>query len=97
MYDIIILYNNSIIYYIWIKYLYNVVYVSRSGATLLNFVNRKIQIKWGISVDLDILGQLNWIFNIDIFFKNLILTVLFSSWGTIKSFLEESLNSYGST
>lgn len=67
MYDIIILYNNIIIYYICIKYLYNIVYVSRSEATLLNFVSWKIQIKWGIFVDLDILGQLNWILNIEIF------------------------------
>lgn len=39
MYDIIILYNNINIYYICIKYLYNIVYVSRSEATLHNFVS----------------------------------------------------------
>lgn len=90
MYDIIILYNNINIHYICIKYLYNIVYVSRSEATLCNFVSWKIQIKWGIFVDLDILGQLNWTLNIEIFFKNIILTVLFF-------FLEEFLlNSYGS-
>lgn len=90
MYDIIILYNNIIVYYICIKYLNNIVYVSRSQATLFNFVSWKIQIKWGIFVDLDILGQLNWILNIEIFKKNLILAVLF--------FLEEfSSSSYGST
>lgn len=90
MYDIIILYNNINIHYICIKYLYNIVYVSRSEATLHNFVSWKIQIKWGIFVDLDILGQLNWTLNVEIFFKNIILTVLFF-------FLEEFLlNSYGS-